>query len=432
MAQHLKHLLALLVCALIVATSSMVGFARAEDGKNSVAQARKRVSVAADGRAAAEERVDVLNKRAGAAEETLEEAEQQRADSQGEVKTASRAKKATARKARAAASVASDADQRWLTARAAVMRLARSGYVTPIGSMDLLLLTNFLADGSASLGDFSQQLLAQTRVQERLIDLAEMAEKAAESSRARADDRAEDRKTARGIQKGAEKALAQSREDVKSARSDLKRVQSKERAAEKSARKEKARYKKAQSSFKEAFLDACSTGGGPGTVSPPPASSGNQAKAVWDILLANGFTEESAAGVLGNLQQESNIDPTTMQNGGPGMGLAQWTFSDRWQNAIAFANTHGWDVWSVKAQVEFMLHEMRAGWFDLASFRKMTDIAEATVFFHDVFERSADSSGFVNTIRVGYAQSWYMQLTGTEPVSGDKPSTVPALTCPGT
>ena len=57
----------------------------------------------------------------------------------------------------------------------------------------------------------------------------------------------------------------------------------------------------------------------------PPASSGSQAEVVWQLLIAEGFSPAAAAGILGNLQQESNIDPTAVQADGPGMGLAQWS-----------------------------------------------------------------------------------------------------------
>src|SRR4051794_5140784 len=54
-------------------------------------------------------------------------------------------------------------------------------------------------------------------------------------------------------------------------------------------------------------------------------------KAVYDYFRAKGLTNFQAAGVVGNLDQESGIDPTIHQyNNGPGRGIAQWSAGGRW------------------------------------------------------------------------------------------------------
>ena len=46
-----------------------------------------------------------------------------------------------------------------------------------------------------------------------------------------------------------------------------------------------------------------------------------------------------AAGIIGNLDQESGMDPTISQyDGGPGRGIAQWSTGGRWDTD---ANSHG-------------------------------------------------------------------------------------------
>ncbi|HAX1134224.1 TPA: hypothetical protein JX871_003064, partial [Enterococcus faecium] len=47
---------------------------------------------------------------------------------------------------------------------------------------------------------------------------------------------------------------------------------------------------------------------------------------MYDILCNNGFTKQSACGILGNIQQETGgtFDPDTVQIGGPAYGLVQW------------------------------------------------------------------------------------------------------------
>lgn len=50
-------------------------------------------------------------------------------------------------------------------------------------------------------------------------------------------------------------------------------------------------------------------GGGESFSNIPAPNTGNNAKDTWDFLVGNGFTPEAAAGVMGNLQQESSLDP---------------------------------------------------------------------------------------------------------------------------
>ncbi|MDN5727116.1 MAG: phage tail tip lysozyme, partial [Propionibacteriales bacterium] len=54
-------------------------------------------------------------------------------------------------------------------------------------------------------------------------------------------------------------------------------------------------------------------------------------KAAFDYFVAKGLTTVQAAGVIGNLDQESGMDPTISElSGGPGRGIAQWSAGGRW------------------------------------------------------------------------------------------------------
>ena len=49
-------------------------------------------------------------------------------------------------------------------------------------------------------------------------------------------------------------------------------------------------------------------------------------KIIWAILKQEGYNDQSAAGVIGNLYAESDLDPNKNQiGGGSGYGLGQWT-----------------------------------------------------------------------------------------------------------
>ena len=54
-------------------------------------------------------------------------------------------------------------------------------------------------------------------------------------------------------------------------------------------------------------------------------------KIAFDFFLAKGLTPVQSAGIIGNLDQESGMDPTIWQyGGGPGRGIAQWSAGGRW------------------------------------------------------------------------------------------------------
>ena len=50
----------------------------------------------------------------------------------------------------------------------------------------------------------------------------------------------------------------------------------------------------------------------------------------YDYFRSKGLPNFQAAAIVGNLDQESGVDPTIMQqNGGPGRGIAQWSTGGR-------------------------------------------------------------------------------------------------------
>src|SRR5678816_3004847 len=54
----------------------------------------------------------------------------------------------------------------------------------------------------------------------------------------------------------------------------------------------------------------------------------------FNFFVSKGLTRVQAAGVVGNLIQESNVIPTAVQyGGGPGRGIAQWSVGGRWDSS---------------------------------------------------------------------------------------------------
>lgn len=139
---------------------------------------------------------------------------------------------------------------------------------------------------------------------------------------------------------------------------------------------------------------------------------------IWRTLRGNGFSEEATAGIMGNLEQESGMDPLADQYGkgltdGNGYGIAQWTFNDRQQPLVAYANKNGGSYKDLEIQVGFMIKEMEDGRIDIKKMKNMNDVMEATVYFHDEFEGSLDTPEFVRNQRGGYSMKWYKKFRGT-------------------
>lgn len=76
-----------------------------------------------------------------------------------------------------------------------------------------------------------------------------------------------------------------------------------------------------------------------------------------DFLMKQGFTANQAYGIVGNLIQESGLDPTAINATGH-RGIAQWD-ATRWQNFVNFAAANNSDVNSYEAQLAFLVHEMQ-------------------------------------------------------------------------
>lgn len=81
-----------------------------------------------------------------------------------------------------------------------------------------------------------------------------------------------------------------------------------------------------------------------------------RAKAIWKYLKSAGYSDGAAAGVLGNVEQESSINPTSST--GRYKGLYQLDIGDRFGNCIRWCNKNGYDPYSSEGQTRFALEEM--------------------------------------------------------------------------
>lgn len=111
-----------------------------------------------------------------------------------------------------------------------------------------------------------------------------------------------------------------------------------------------------------------------------------------------------AAGIIGNLYQESGLNPKSVENnGGNGRGIAQWDVRDRWPAMQKWAAANGKDPSALTTQLDYILVEPGQE----SAIRKTLaskDQNEATLVFGRKFERPKESAAQWN-IRQAMANS---------------------------
>lgn len=157
----------------------------------------------------------------------------------------------------------------------------------------------------------------------------------------------------------------------------------------------------------------------------------NNATEFYGYFNSKGFTIESVAGMLGNLQQESTINSGMKQtaSASSGWGLIQWTPSS---NLTEYANAYG-TVWSTgEIQTQLMWDEIINGYggqwipkpslgydYTGAEFSKLTDVSEACKAY--LYERERAGVEALSN-RLTYANNWYEYLTGVTPPTPPTPT----------
>lgn len=136
-------------------------------------------------------------------------------------------------------------------------------------------------------------------------------------------------------------------------------------------------------------------------------TSGNE-KIAFDFFVGKGLTQVQAAAIVGNLQQESNVNPNAVQPGGLGRGIAQWSTGARWNvssedNVAWYASKQGASAHSLQLQLAFIWYELESfPQYGLAPLRRATNIVDATY----AFQRDFEACGACNeTHRIAYAKA---------------------------
>ncbi len=164
------------------------------------------------------------------------------------------------------------------------------------------------------------------------------------------------------------------------------------------------------------------------------------AQKIWGRLISAGLTPEGAAGLLGNLQAESGLNPRNLQNSfekklgftdesytaavdsgaytgfvhdGAGYGLAQWTYSSRKAALLAYAKARGRPVGDLDTQVDYLLFELwslfQPVWDKLRSTASVREASDCVLL---KFERPADRSEGNCARRAALGLDFYDRFAG--------------------
>jgi hypothetical protein len=163
------------------------------------------------------------------------------------------------------------------------------------------------------------------------------------------------------------------------------------------------------------------------------AQTMTNAKTIFGVLSAWGMPDENVAGIVGNWDAESGVDPTSVQsyfqspqvmsdekkaaatNTDNGIGLGQWTFG-RNANLRAYAESNATNWWTLEMQLGFMVSAAEGS--DAGVVKDMITTtrgtpAEAAIHFHDKWERSADTASMAAR-RGEKASKWMGLFSGWE------------------
>lgn len=159
---------------------------------------------------------------------------------------------------------------------------------------------------------------------------------------------------------------------------------------------------------------------------------------IWSQLTQTGWEIAPICAVLGNMQQESGLNPAQMQHGYPvgsttgGYGLVQWTPASKyydWCRQNNYSIYDGfWQVYNVNTNVggQYKAHPttypLTYAQFKVDTEHSLDYLVKAWL---DNYERNTGESSSSTQKRINYANDWYTFFTGDDPPTPVPPEPSP-------
>ena len=149
------------------------------------------------------------------------------------------------------------------------------------------------------------------------------------------------------------------------------------------------------------------------------ATQEQTAKQIWDYLISKGWTKESVAALLGNMQSESGIiadrwESDIIGNLRGGYGLVQWTPASKY---IDWATANGLiyqEVISQCKRLEWEVQNEQQFSHPTITFKQFTESQQTPEVLADIFIRYYERPGNPNQpIRQTQARYWYDKFKET-------------------
>jgi hypothetical protein len=122
------------------------------------------------------------------------------------------------------------------------------------------------------------------------------------------------------------------------------------------------------------------------------AAMANNTETAFNYFVSKGLTKDQSAGIVGNLIQESSVNPNAVEfGGGPGRGIAQWSVGGRWDtshgdNVTSYASQHGESRWALTTQLDFIWFELTTDGYGYSTLKAATTVSAAVLAFQDKYE----------------------------------------------
>lgn len=173
---------------------------------------------------------------------------------------------------------------------------------------------------------------------------------------------------------------------------------------------------------------------------PSSPSTTDTAKTIWDFLIGKGLNAYAVAGIMGNLQAESALNPQNLQNtyekklgytdstytqavdngtytnfvkDSAGYGLAQWTYWSRKQALLQYAQSAKKSIGDLTMQLEFLWKELQGYTSVMKTLKSATSVRQASDAILTGYEKPANQGESVKTKRAGYGQTFYDKYAST-------------------
>lgn len=161
------------------------------------------------------------------------------------------------------------------------------------------------------------------------------------------------------------------------------------------------------------------------------------AKTIWDYFKAKGLNDYAVAGLMGNLEAESALNPKNLQNtyekslgytddsytkavdngtyknfvyDKAGYGLAQWTFWTRKQALLDFAKEQKKSIGDLTMQLDFLWKELQNYKDVMKILKNATTVRQASDAVLLGYEKPANQSESVQRSRAGLGEAYYKKF----------------------